>query len=145
MNRIVALLGLVALLVVSFNIAVPAAHADSGGNQIRIESAQLVYDSSSGTWSWKVVVSATVNDPSITTVNFGLSVSFGYRHLNINKQGTLAGGTMLSGTVEDSYTQVMFLVPYMGPGYYLFVLKGYNAGNNVLLGSDWVDPEGTAG
>lgn len=142
-NKLVALLGIFALLALSLSMALPSAHADSGGNQIRVQSATLVFDGTN--WVWQVTVSATVNDPSITAVNFALSVSYGSQHLNINKQGLLISTGSSSGTIQDLTTQVTLLVPYMGPGYYLFVVSGYNAATGALLGSDWVDPQGTAG
>jgi hypothetical protein len=141
MNRIVVLLGLVALLLVSFNIAVPAAHAGRGGNQIRIDSTEL--DCKSGC-KWNVAVSAWLKDPSITVVKFELTVTFSDHRLNPNKQGDPVQTLVQKVNVQNLLAQTTFGAHYMGPGYYLYVLNAY-AADGTFLGSDWADPQGTAG
>ena len=145
MNRIVALLGLVALLIVSFNIAVPAAHAVRGGSQIRIESAQLDCPSTPDSCRWVVSVSAWLKDPSITAVNFRLDVTLSDNRLNPNKQGVPVETLIQTENVHNLLAQTTFRIHYMGPGYYLYVLNAYDATSGAFLGSDWVDPQGTAG
>jgi hypothetical protein len=145
MNRIVVLLGLVALLMVSFNIAVPAAHAGRGGNQIRIDSTELDCKSVSEGCKWNVAVSAWLKDPSITVVKFELTVTFSDHRLNPNKQGDQVEIKVQPENVQNLLAQSTFHIHYMGPGYYLYVLNAYNAADNTLLGSDWADPQGTAG
>jgi hypothetical protein len=137
-----ALVALVAIVLVAFSAAVPVAHADRGGNQIRIVSVTLSGDNT----NLIIVVSAKVKDPTVTAVSFELSVSYGDRHLNAHQQGTLVGTGNSVGGVVDQYTEVTFVVPYLGPGYYLIRINAFNPANGALLGSDWVDPrEGTAG
>jgi len=145
MNRFAALLGLVALLVVSFNIAVPAARATRGGNQIRIDSTELDCKSVSEGCKWNVAVSAWLKDPSITRVKFELSVTFSDHRLNPNKQGEPVDILVQTENVQNLLAQTTFRVHYMGPGYYLYVLNAYNAADGTFLGSDWADPQGTAG
>lgn len=133
-------IALLAILALSFTAAI--VHADPGGNQIRIDSVTLTADQT----NLIIVVSATINDPTVESVFFTLDVSYGTHHLNINKQGTSFATTNSTGNVVGLYASATFVVPFQGPGYYLIVTNAYNAANGALLGSAWVDPrEGTAG
>jgi hypothetical protein len=137
-----ALVALLAIVVVAFSAAVPVALADRGGNQIRIASVTLSGDNT----NLIIVVSAKVKDPTVTAVSFDLSVSYGDHHLNAHQQGTLVATSSKGGGVDDKYTEVTFVVPYQGPGYYFIRVDASNPANGALLGSAWVDPrEGTAG
>jgi hypothetical protein len=130
------------LLPLLLQSAVPMAHADAGGNQVRVDSVTLSPD---GT-TLIIKVSATINDPTVKSVYFDLSVSYGDHRLNKNKQGTLFAVTNSTGDVVGEYAAATFEVPFQGPGYYLIQTNAYDAANGALLGSAWIDPrEGTAG
>ena len=129
------------LLPLLLQSAIPMAHADLRGTQVRVESVTLSPD---GT-TLIITVSATINDDTIKSVYFALSVSYGDHRLNINKQGTLLTITNSTGAVVESFASATFQVPFQGPGYYLIVTNAFNAANGAWLGSAWVDPrEGTA-
>jgi hypothetical protein len=92
-----------------------------------------------------IKVSATINDPTVKSVYFDLSVSYGDHRLNKNKQGELFAVTNSTGDVVAERAAATFEVPFQGPGYYLIVTNAYDAANGAWLGSAWVDPrEGTA-
>jgi hypothetical protein len=130
------------LLLVLVGTLAPLACADSGGNQVSIDSVTVSADKA----NLIVVVSASIHDPTVQSVLFDLAVSFGDHHMNINKQGNLFATTNSTGAVIGEFATVTFIVPYLGAGYYLIVANCYNAATGALLGSVWVDPrEGTAG
>jgi len=132
---------LILVLPLLLQSAVPMVHADAGGTQVRVESVTLSPDET----TLIVVVSATINDPTVKNVYFDVSVSYGDHRLNINKQGTLFAVTNSTGAVVGGYATATFDVPFLGPGYYLIVTNAYNAATGALLGSAWIDPrEGTA-
>jgi hypothetical protein len=134
------LLMLLAVLVTSFGSALPMAHADSGGTQVRVESVTLSPDET----TLIITVSATIKDNTITNILFDLTVSYGDHHLNIKHPGTVFDVTNSTGSVVELYATTTFQVPYQGPGYYLVVSNAYNCADGTLLGSVWVDPrEGT--
>jgi hypothetical protein len=127
--------------VVLLGAVAAVAHADTGGNQVRVDSVTLSPD---GT-ALIIKVSATINDPTVKSVYFDLSVSYGDHRLNKNKQGDLFAVTNSTGDVVAERAAATFEVPFQGPGYYLIVTNAYDAANGAWLGSAWVDPrEGTA-
>jgi len=150
MNKIVPLLALVAVLVLSFNVAVPVAHADSHYNSghhasVHIQGVAFYKNPKSNTWSWNIRVVATDIDRDIKSVKFVLSVSIDIHPLTPSHPGISVGTWTFSDAVEHGFAQATFVTPHKGNGYYLFVVTAYDASNNAFLGSDWVDPQGTAG
>jgi len=153
MNRIVVLLALVAVLVLSFNIAFPAAYAcDSGSHPnpdhvvVQIRGTGLLNNAPSTGNAWKVQVFAGGMDHKVDSVKFVLSVWMDSHPISPGHQGAIPVGSWTQiATVQHGSAQATFFATYKGKGYYLFVLNAYDATKGTFLGTAWVDPQGTAG
>ncbi len=140
MKTLVLLIAIFATLAMQSASLVQIAHADAGGNQVRVNNVSF-----SGS-TVIVTVSATLHDATIQNVAFVVTISFsGTSQLNINKQGVLIFSGSTAAPAWNGYSEATFSVTGQGQGYYLVTVTGYDAATGNLLGSDWVDPQGTAG
>ncbi len=139
-KTLVVLIAIFATLAIQSASLVQIAHADVGGNQVSVNNVSF-----SGS-TVVVTVSANLHDATIQNVVFVLTISFsGTGQLNINKQGVLIFSGSTVAPAWNGYSQATFSATGQGQGYYLVTVTGYDAATGNLLGSDWADPQGTAG
>ncbi len=141
-RNILAFVAIFATLAMSFAAFVPMAHADAGGNQVRVVDVSF----SGSTVTATTTANICICNPSVQNVLFVVTISFsGTSQLNINKQGVqIYSGSMIAPALGGSAT-ASFSTMGQGQGYYLVTVTGYDTATGLLLGSDWVDPQGTAG
>ncbi len=141
-RNIAALVAVFAMLAMSFAAFVPTAHADTGGNQVRVVDVSF----SGSTVTATATANICICNPSVQNVLFVATISFsGTSQLNINKQGVLIYSGSIIAPAWGGTATASFSTTGQGQGYYLVTVTGYDAATGLYLGSDWVDPQGTAG
>ncbi len=145
MVSVTAILAMLTMLVLSFHA--PLAHADAGGIVLNIGRATTVNGGMiqfDATLSLNSQGSQTLY-PDGTVVRIHVDASFSSAQSTPSKPGSPVYCGDISATLINHQAAMTLACPYVGAGYYLFVVSAY-APDGTLLASGWIDPaEGTAG